>query len=228
MLATLGAEATESALLLADSGHLRMVITLVRSLYEYSNKITYYANHIDEARLDAQQGWTFRERMIEVGLSDFTPNVEPLSRETKVKHTNISQIVNAIAERAMSADSDTGQRYKRHYHDGFYAYASAISHGSQGAINEIVRFEPHDSECPEQVWLMKRPDELKVIAHAQIAFQSWQLLFTLTRFSPIAHNVDVEGLLDRWKTFDAPLLAFKNAHIAAVGYEQATLDCLGT
>jgi hypothetical protein len=166
--------------------------------------------------------------MIEVALSDFTPSVEPLSKATQVKHANISQIVNAIAERATSAESDTGQRFKRHYHDGFYAHASAISHGGQGAINEIVRLEPHDNERPKQVWIMKRPDELKVIAHAQIAFQSWQLLFTLTRFSPIVHNIDVDGLLDRWKTFDAPLLAFKNAHIAAVGYEQAALDFLGT
>ncbi len=227
-LATLGAEAVESALSLADSGNLRMVFLLVRSLYEYANKITYYKNNVKEAFTDARQGWTFRERMMEVALSDFVPAVEPLSQETRIKLTGISRIVDAIADRAKAKGNHHGERFKRHYHEGFYAYASAIAHGGPGAINDIVGFEPGEGEHRTQVWYKRRPDKLKVIAHSQIAFQGWLLLFTLTDFSPVAHKVDVAGLLERWKAFDEPLLAFKNAHIAEVGFEQAVLDCLGT
>jgi hypothetical protein len=225
--ATLGAEAAESARLLADNEHLRMVIVLVRSLYEYSNKISYYANHLPEALSDAKDGWKFRERMMEVALSDFVPTIEPLSKETKIKHANIAQIVDSITSRANSVD-DSGQRFKRHYHEGFYAYASAIAHGSSGAINEIVRFEPPDAEVRHQIWQRRRREELKVIAHAQITFQAWLLLFTLTKFSPTRHSIDVDRLLDRWKTFDQPLLDFKNANMREVGPEQAFLDALGT
>lgn len=227
-LATLGAEATDAAIALVDRGDLRMVMLLVRSLYEYSNKATYYSNHIDEARLDARAAWAFRVRMIEVAISDFSPTVEPLDRENKVKVTPISNIVNAITERVAASGTDAGDRFRRHYHDGFYAYSSAIAHGGPGAINDVFRFESAIGEEQRQVWLRRRPESLKVIGHAQVAFQSWLLLFALTALSPVNHAIDVDKLLERWSTFDAPLLAFKQRHIDEVGFEQAALDSFGT
>jgi len=160
--ATLGAEASDAAARLADAGNLRMVMLLVRSLYEYTNKATYYANRLGEAREDARKGWKFRERMLEVALSDFLPTVEPLSAETKVKTTPVSNVVDAVAAPATGKGTDAG------------------------------------------------------------------LLYTLVRLSPTAHDADVDALLNRWKAFDAPLLAFKNRYIAEAGFEQAALDCLGT
>jgi len=229
VLGTLAYDLALSASHSVGKGHIRITTLVNRSLYEYANRLRFYKTHPDKAVLYSQQGWKFYMRMGEVIGSDFVDELPELDPENRIDHQSIGGMLKDYAVKA-GIDERVAGRYRRHFHDGFYAAASALAHGSQGAIIDVfrmVKLMPGSQQLSE--WMRFRNPNLMPAATFTMVLMLLLILAEVEDFGLLPdRECRSPELMRQFAFFSQPLLDFKEKHAKRVGYEQMALDTLGT
>jgi hypothetical protein len=229
-LGTLANDLAESAKRSIEFGDLRAALLISRALYEYVNRLRYYKLHRAKAVKHSQEGWKFYERMHEVFVSDYLDDLPPLKKENKIDLQSITGMLTEYFKVADGIVPETAARFRHHFHDGFYAVASAVAHGSQGSISEVFRIvEAYGAAGQKVEWRKRRDPRLKPVALFNVSLLLILLVVEIEQLNLTGDRPQVAGeFLDRLRAFHEPLLTLKNQHAEVVGMFQMAIDTMGT
>lgn len=227
VLGTLACDLATSGIRSIDAGDLRVATLINRSLYEYVNRLRYFGAHTDDAIKCCQEGVKFYDRMHEVVYSDYIEDVPPLDPANKMDMKSITGMLTEYLKRA-TIDGESAARYRRHFHDGFYAAASALAHGSQGAIMDAYQVVEM-GEKQKLIWMKRHDENLRPPAMCTMVLMLILMIAAIEDFNIVAVRPKKwRELVKQYRVFAQELLQFKERHAEQVGHFQMCVDTFGT
>jgi|GEM_PF-3694970 len=146
-LFTLSWDLSDSIFALAFAGnHVRAIHILSRSLFEYATRLEHYAHYPNAAVTHGSNAVAFVADILQAkrdmfDLENETPErraylIDMFGADSKVVHAQFRQMLEQNYKARGFSDTDISRSIATQYKD-FYAVASALSHGSQGAFFDI-------------------------------------------------------------------------------------------